>query len=45
MPVGQGKTSENNMKPLVHDFVRIIDVVAAFVGALLVLQFALLYFQ
>jgi hypothetical protein len=29
------------MKPFVHDIVRIIGVVAVFVGALLALQFAL----
>jgi hypothetical protein len=29
------------MKPFIYDFVRIISVVAVFVGALLALQFAL----
>ncbi len=33
------------MKPFIYDFVRIIGVVAIFVGALLAFQFALPYFQ
>ena len=33
------------MKPFVQDFVRIIGIVVAFIGALLVFQLALPYFQ